>query len=203
MRLSLVLLTLTALACNNAPDAGDNTAEWHRVLDHKKAAATAGATPQQKQVYADSLGAFVAKHPTHSRAREVYEHIQLDFARELASLGRYQDAIRFYRAVLAQHPENEGAQRGLTDAVDHLAVSRQRLLVLEKGMSQRQVANLLGKPIPGWTLRNERRDSVVEAWYYRKTDGGVAGVYFRDGELFAAEENSHVKVVSMMQLAAR
>ena len=64
-------------------------------------------------------------------------------------------------------------------------------------MSQRQVAHILGKPIPGWTARTERRETVVEAWYYRKIDGGVAGVYFRDGELFAAEESSNARIAAM------
>jgi hypothetical protein len=203
MRRPLVLLAFAALSCNGAGDAADNSREWLNVLTHKRAAVAPNATPTQKQMYADTLGAFVAKHPRHGRAREVYEHIQLDFAHELASLGRYQDAIRFYRAVLAQHPDSDVALKGLQAAVDRLAVSRPKLLALEKGMSQRQVAHLLGKPIPGWTVRNERRDSLVEAWYYRKTDGGIAGVYFRDGELFAAEENSHVKLVPLMRAEIR
>jgi tetratricopeptide (TPR) repeat protein len=198
-----MLLAFAALACNGSRDAADNSREWLNVLTHKKAAVAANATSMQKQMYADTLGAFVAKHPAHGRAREVYEHIQLDFAQELASLGRYQDAIRFYRAVLAQHPDSDVALKGLQNAVDRLAVSRPKLLALEKGMSQRQVAHLLGKPIPGWTVRNERHDSLVEAWYYRKTDGGIAGVYFRDGELFAAEENSHAKLVPLMAAEIR
>ena len=197
MRRLLVVFALAVVACGARNDSADNSPEWLRVLRHKKAAVAPNATPQQKQVYADSLGAFVRKHPTHSRAREVYQHIQIDFAREMAVLGRYQDAIRFYRAVLAHDPDNSTARHGLADAVDHLAISRQKLLLLEKGMSQRDVARILGKPIPGWTAVTERRDSTVEAWYYRKTDGGVAGVYFRDGALFAAEENSHAKIVAM------
>lgn len=193
-RLLLVLLVL-ATACGS--DLPDNQAEWLRVLAAKKAAISPTATVHEKQLYADSLAAFVGKHPTHSRAREVYHHIQLDFARELAALGRYQDAIRFYRSVAAADPTNEAALRGLEEAADHLAVSREKLLLLEKGMSHRQVANLLGKPMPGWTAKRQRRDAVLESWYYRKTDGGVAGVYFRDGELFAAEENSQARLAPL------
>ena len=66
-------------------------------------------------------------------------------------------------------------------------------------MSQHDVAKILGKPIPGWTARNDKRDPPTEAWYYRKKDGGIAGVYFRDGELFAAEENSHAKLVPLVR----
>ena len=197
MRRLLLPLALLGAACAASDDAGDNTREWLHVLRHKKAAVAPNATPQQKQAYADSLGAFVQKHPTHSRAREVYRRIELDFAGELAALGRYQDAVRVYRAVLAHDAANSDARRGLADAVAHLAISRDKLLLLEKGMSQREVAHILGKPIPGWTAHAERRDSVVDAWYYRKTDGGIAGVYFRDGELMAAEENSQAKLAAM------
>jgi len=185
---------LLLAACGTSPDSDQ---EWLRVLSSKKAAAAPNATAQEKQVYADSLAAFVRKHPTHSRGREVYQHIQLDFARELASLGRYQDAIRFYRTVLSHDPQQEAALKGLNEAVDHLAVSRQKLQALEKGMSQHQVAKLLGKPIPGWKVRTERRDSVIESWYYRTSDGRLAGVYFRDGELFAAEENSQARLTPL------
>ena len=113
------------------------------------------------------------------------------------SLGRYRDAVRFYRAVLAHDPANAAASRGMKVALDHLAISRDKLLALQKGMSEHEVVQVLGKPIPGWSVRTQRRDSVVDAWYYRRSDGGVAGVYFRDGELFAAEENSQAKIVPL------
>ena len=198
MRRSLVILALVLAACRGS-DSADSSAEWQRVLNSKKAATAPNATPQHKQVYADALGAFVKSHPTHSRGREVYQGLQLAFGEDLAAMGRYQDAIRFYRAVLVADPINVRAQHDIMAAVDHLAITRGKLLALEKGMSQKRVAQILGKPIPGWTARNQRRDAVMEAWYYRRTDGGVAGVYFRDGELFAAEENSHAKLAPLIR----
>jgi len=175
MRRFLILFVLAAVSCSGGGrDAADNQSEWLHVLHHKQAASAPNAPTQAKQGYADTLGAFVLRHPTHSRAREVYQHIQIDFARELASLGRYQDAVRIYRAVLVHDPRNVAALRGLSDAVDHLAVSHEKLMALEKGMS-------------------------IESWYYRRTDGGVAGVYFRDGVLFAAEENSQAKLAPLMK----
>jgi len=202
VRRFLTLLALFGAACgaNNAPD---HASEWLRILHHKKAAVAPDSTQFKKQMYADSLAAFVARNPEHSRARDVYRRVQLDFASELASLGRHQDAIRFYRAVLSNDPRNAEALRGLAASLDRLSVSRQKLLALEKGMSQRDVAHLLGKPIPGWTARTKRPDCTIEAWYYRTNDRGVAGVYFRDGTLFAAEENSHAKLVPLTQPAAR
>jgi len=184
-------------SCGSDSDSSDSQRDWLHVLSRKKAAVAQSATTRDKQVYADTLGAFVQKHPTHIRAREVYQRIQLDFASELSSIGRYQDAIRFYRAVLANDATNVEASRGLAAAVDRLAVSKRKLLTLEKGMSQREVAQILGKPIPGWKVKAENRDPAIEAWYYRTTEGGVAGVYFRDGELFGAEENSHEKLAPL------
>jgi tetratricopeptide (TPR) repeat protein len=201
VRRVLALFAILLSSCGGAKTA-DNSAEWVRVLTRKKAAVSSMATPRQKQVYADSLAAFVTRYPTHSRAREVYHRVQLDFASELSTLGRYQDAIRFYRAVLTDDPQNREALNGLAIALDRLTVSHEKLLALEKGMSQHEVAKLLGKPIPGWTARTERPDCTIEAWYYRTTDRGVAGVYFRDGTLFAAEANSHEKVVPLTQPAA-
>ncbi|HEV7919825.1 MAG TPA: hypothetical protein VGR02_03440 [Thermoanaerobaculia bacterium] len=193
-RLLIALAVVAAAGCaaDDPTDAGRS--DWLHVLHHKKAAAAPLASTREKQVYADTLAAFVQKHPKHGRARQVYQHIQLDFARELASLGRYQDAIRFYRAVLGHDPDNQQALLGVRDAADHLSVSREKLLALEKGMSQREVAALLGKPIPGWKQQARRRDSTIEAWYYRTVEGTVAGVYFRDGELFAAEAASNAKL---------
>ena len=195
MRRLLILALL--LACCGGHQPVDNSAEWRHVLTRKKAAVRPDANSRQKQVYADALAAFLARYPTHPRAREVYRHMQLDFALELAKFGRYQGAIRFYRAVLTDDPKNAQALQGLRTAVDRLTVSHQKLLALEKGMSRRQVAHLLGDPIPGWTARTERPDCVMEAWYYRTTEHGIAGVYFRDGQVIAAEENSHAKLVPL------
>ena len=191
MRRLIPILALTiGAACARETVEPDHQSEWRQVLQQKKAAVSAEASVTHKQVYADSVAAFVRKHPNHSRGREVYQFLQLEFADDLVKLGRFQDAIRFYRAVLTNDPSNEAARKGLAAALDHLAVSREKLEQLEKGMSHRQVAGLLGKPVPGWTVKNRRRGTALEAWYYRTTSGGVAGVYFRDGEVFAAETNS-------------
>ena len=202
MRRLLILGLFALMACSGS-DFPDNAPEWRHVLSRKKAAVAPKATARERQMYADSVAAFSKKYPAHGRAREVYQRIELEFARELASLGRYQDSIRFYRAVLNSDPTNAAALRGVADAFDHLAISRPKLLALEKGMSQREVAHVLGAPIPGWTVHTDRRESVIDSWYYRTTEGGVAGVYFRDGQLFAAEENSHTKIVPLSQARGR
>ena len=188
------IVALLIIGCGAQPEQVDRQAEWRDVLERKKAAVSAEASPAHKQVYADSVAAFVRRHPDHSRAREVYHRIQVEFAQELGSLGRHQDAIRFYRSVLQRDPRNDAALRGLADSVDRLAVSREKLLRLEKGMSHREVSQILGKPIPGWTVKQKGRNGTYEGWYYRTIAGRVAGVYFRDGKVFAAEESSDAKV---------
>lgn len=194
----LTLFLIVFAACADRPatsnDQVDHQAEWRGVLQHKRAAAAPGAKPEHKQVYADSVHAFVQKHPDHGRAREVWQRLQIEFADDLAALGRHQDAIRFYRAVLQHDPTNAHASRGLATAVERLAVSREKLLTLEKGMSQREVAAILGKPMPGWSAKNKRPEATIEAWYYRTRGGGVAGVYFREGKVFAAEETSNARL---------
>lgn len=188
---------LLVSGCREAADQPDHQAEWRDVLRHKEAAASPTASPAQKQVYADSVRAFVQKHPNHGRAREVWSRMQLEFADDLAAMGRYQDSIRFYRAVLAHDGTNDEARRGLSLAMSRLAVSHQQLLQIEKGMSPREVSRLVGKPVPGWSARMKRRDATIEAWYYRTVAGGVAAVYFRDGRVFAAEEQSDARMARL------
>jgi tetratricopeptide (TPR) repeat protein len=184
----LVFLALSSCAAD-VPQA-DHQTEWRDVLQRKRAAIATQASAMHKQAYADSLAAFVQKHPSHDRAREVYQRMQLEFADELMTLGRFEDAMRFYRAVLARDPSSVAAQAGVADAAERLAISREKLERLEKGMTHGEVAGLLGRPIPGWSVKKQHRDLTVEAWYYKTTAGGIAGVYFREGEVIGAELNS-------------
>ena len=48
--------------------------------------------------------------------------------------------------------------------------------------------------MPGWSAKNKRPEATIEAWYYRTRGGGVAGVYFREGKVFAAEETSNARL---------
>lgn len=185
------LAAVLVIGCNGNGAQPDHQAEWRNVLEQKKTAARADATPQQKQLYADSVRAFVQKHPNHGRAAAVWERIQVQFANDLAAIGRYQDAVGFYRAILHKDPLNDDARRGMANAMAKLAVTRDKLLELEKGMSHHEVASILGKPVPGWTVSNQRPGATMEAWYYRMRTGGLAAVYFRNGKVLAAEETSN------------
>ena len=190
------VLTIAIAGCA-APAEPEHQAEWREVLRHKPRAVAEDASPEQKQLYADSVRAFVQRHPAHDRAREVWIRLQLEFADDLAKVGRNEDAIRYYRAVLEHDPENEHARRGFAGAADRLAITREKLLVLEKGMTRDDVTEILGRPLPGWTNSKRRPEATFEAWYYRMRGGSVAAVYFRDGKVFAAEETSNERVARL------
>lgn len=191
--LPLVFIPVLMTACSTDVES-DVQAEWREALRHKQAATSPDASVDHKQAYADSVREFVVKHPEHGRAREVWTRLQLEFAEELAEGGRYQDAIRLYRGVLAHHPDSDPARRGLALAAERLAVSREKLLTLHKGMTPREVAAVLGKPIPGWKIETRRSGARFEAWYYPTREGSLAAVYFRNGRVLAAEENSDARV---------
>ena len=137
-----------------------------------------------------------------SSIEDVREVVDSQLRAALQSVQADVNAVSFLPHIQKSIGELEesiaAAQQGLSNAVEHLTVSHEKLLALQKGMSEREVAHLLGKPIPGWQIRTERPDSTIESWYYRRVDGGIAGVYFRDGALFAAEENSQAKVAPLM-----
>ena len=192
MRISAFIGAMLALllsGCTAEPDEGHQK-EWIAVMAKKRAASAPGSAPEQRQVYADAVHGFVTRFPEHRRAREVWQKLQLEFADELAESGRYRDAIRFYRAVLAHDSSNEHASRGLAAAASRLAVARASLLEIRKGMSRREVSDVLGPPLPGWSKQTRRNTARFEAWYYPTRTGEVAAVYFREGRVLAAEENS-------------
>ena len=191
LKVAVPLLGLL-MSCAAGPEP-DDQGEWQAVMSRKKAASSPAAGTREKQVYADSVAAFVQRHPDHGRAREVYQRIQLEFAGELRELGRYQDSIRVYRSVLTRDPRSAEASAGMQLAFDRLAVTPAKLDSLERGMVQKDVVRVLGKPAPGWSLSRNRRGAELDAWYYRTATGGVAAVYFREGRLLAYEEASNAR----------
>ena len=185
------LFAIVLLAgCDQRLPVVDHQSEWRDVLERKKAAAQPTATSKERQHYADSLAAFRSRHPKHTRSREVYDSVRLEFARELARLGHHEQALRFYRAVLASDPANREASDGVQASLSRMAVTPDRLSKLEKGMTQEEVTQILGNPRPGWAKQSTARKPSTEAWYYRTANGGVAAVYFRGGRVVAAEPSA-------------
>ncbi|HEY0593313.1 MAG TPA: hypothetical protein VGF40_16190 [Thermoanaerobaculia bacterium] len=189
---------LALAAC--APGGGGDpiAAEWRQVLAAKKE--WQRATPRGRlaahQAYVDALTAFVRRHPDHPRARAVYEETELEFARELARRGWYDQAAVYYRSVLRTSPDHADARSELREVERKRFVTPEALGGLRVGMSPEEVRGSLGQPLPGWSRSMRRGDSVIDSWYYRRRDGGAAGVYFRNGRLFAAECGGAVRLKS-------
>jgi tetratricopeptide (TPR) repeat protein len=188
------LLLLTALAGCGGHRAGDEVQrEWLRVLDTKRACIRGGSAAA-KQAWVDALSSFASRFPDHQRAQAVYSAAELDFARALCDRGRYSNAIPYYRQSVARDPQNRAALEGLKIARERQFVLAAALGELRNGMARDEVAAILGLPPPGWSKTIRKSGNTEESWYYRRAGGGVAGVFFTNGKLFAAEYDGPVKL---------
>jgi tetratricopeptide (TPR) repeat protein len=187
--LILLLLAGSMTACGPAGFEDDVHREWRAVLELKKQAESAPDAERAvaRQAWAAALLDFTNRYPEHDRAQTSYKELQLDFARLKASRGRYDEAIRHYRAVLQADPGHETAQAELDLAERRRFVTADAVAALRRGMTKDDVSERIGVPAPGWSRRLERDGTTIDSWYYPRRDGGVAGVFFRNGELFAAE----------------
>lgn len=192
--LLLALALSIPCSCSNEPDR--ELADWRIVLARKKAIARyeeANAL-QARQAYVDALRDFCRRYPDHPRAREVYRDVELEFARELFARGDYQQAARFFESVLLDDPANHHVREELAQARRLRFLTPASLEKLRQGMRQQEVARLLGRPLPGWERTLRKGNKTVVSWYYRRADGGVGGLFFVDGKLFAAEYDKPVRL---------
>lgn len=188
MRFLLLIcaLSLIPTQCTSRAPQPELDHEWISVLELKRQFLTSTETVA-RQRYVDALARFVALHPEHQRARQVYEETELAFARDLCSRGLYANALPYYEHAAARSPRNRAIRAELTIAREHLSISKEKFSALRPGMKAAEVVALLGQPPPGWAKSTRKRQSVEESWYYRRPDGGVASVFFHNGKLLTAE----------------
>src|SRR5512140_2487610 len=131
-------LALLPLACSRPAPDGDEQIRWRAILDMKRqlTGPHAPGGPDVRQQYADALAAFVKRYPQHGRAAQVYQRLELDFARQLADQGRFEEAIHHYRSILALDAACHEAGIGLADAANRMTVTRSELKTVAKGMSR-------------------------------------------------------------------
>ena len=166
--------------------------EWLRVLRLKsnyQRADKLGAkdSDAKRQEWTNAVIAFSRAYPQHSRARQVHEDLVLDRARVLAREGRSEEAIVFYRALSARNRDNQLVQRELRELLARKNVDCARFAGLLRGMSRQQVLDVLGEPPVGWKSSKGQGPLTVESLHYPTLKGPVAGVFFVNDELFAAE----------------
>lgn len=102
--------------------------------------------------------------------------------------GDYRRAVDILRVALELDPENADVQAALAKAQADRYMSEERFAEAKKGMTQREIRDVLGQV----NLRNIREypDRGVTAWFYATAEGGAAAaVYFNEdkksGELKA------------------
>ncbi|RMH16473.1 MAG: hypothetical protein D6696_18030 [Acidobacteria bacterium] len=106
--------------------------------------------------------------------------------------GDYSQAISIYEQALIFDPDNEELKAALEEAKKLQFMTEERFAKVKKGMTQDEVRAVLGQV----NLRNvhDFEDGKVEGWFYRKEDGGAAGVYFRkrkgEWEVYKADFNA-------------
>ena len=183
-----MLLTVAACADQTAKNSPPSVADdWRRVLAAKKAAVHAADTDlEARQRYADALLAFIRKHPEHARAREVYDDLQLSFARELAARGEYQSALRYYDDLLSRRNATDiAAERA--EVRSRQSVEPEEIEKLQRGMTTAEVEKLIGRPPKGWQREAQKDRTRYESWFYRTSSGDVVAIHFDNGRLFAVD----------------
>lgn len=193
-----LVVPLLFAGCREIPYDEQAHREWRRVLEVKRAALDAPRERRMeaKQAYVAALTAFLRAHPDYERAGTAYESVELEYARLLASRGRPDEAVVYYRSILESNPGHREARAELEELERKRFVTVESFGSLRKGMSQAEVEEQLGRPMPGWSRSHVRGAIVTESWYYRRRDNEVAGVFFRNGELFAAEFDGPVRLGS-------
>lgn len=100
-------------------------------------------------------------------------------AREyIEKAGDYSRAIEIYDNALLTDPDNEALLAAKAEAEDLRYMDEERFSQVKKGMSQDEVQGLLGT-VKRTNVREYPERDVV-GWFYRKENGGAAGVFFEE-----------------------
>lgn len=92
--------------------------------------------------------------------------------------GDYRRAIDILTVALQLDPDNADVQRALEDAEENRFMSKERFALAKKGMTEKEVREVLGQV----NLRNIRKfdERGVVAWFYATAEGGpAAAVWFQ------------------------
>lgn len=176
-----LLLLLLSIGCRPASEQDRAREEWLQVLALKKALnETAPAqAASARQSWVDALTEFVRAHPDHPRATEVYDEIELEFARQLVARGHDLEAIPHYESYLARNPDDRTVRTELHRVLGRRRVARNQMLELQRGMTMEEVSNRIGSPPPGWVRTSRKGERELISWYYpREEQEGIAAVHF-------------------------
>lgn len=94
--------------------------------------------------------------------------------------GEYDKALDIYQAALVLAPNYAPLTEAIADAETHQYMTEERFAQVEKKMTQDQVRELLGT-VKRTNVRDYPEKKIV-AWFYRRADGGAAGVYYKESK---------------------
>lgn len=94
--------------------------------------------------------------------------------------GDYVKAMEIYNQSLQFDPDNEELKAALAAAEANQYMTEERFALVKKKMTQDQVRAAIGQV----NLRNIKpyEEEGTIAWFYRKEDGGAAGVWFKESK---------------------
>lgn len=128
--------------------------------------------------------------PEQEQAFEWKAQEDILIAREyIQKAGDYSRALEIYDNALLTDPDNESLLAAKAEAEELRYMDEERFSQVEKGMSQDEVQAVLGT-VKRTNVREYPERDVV-GWFYRKENGGAAGVFFKD----AGEDEWEVSVV--------
>ena len=100
-------------------------------------------------------------------------------AREFIEIGGdYRRALSILEGLKPLAPDNTRLAEEIANAEAMRYVTEERFEAIKKGMTEDEVREVLG-PV---NLRNvkEYPDRNVTAWFYKRENGGAAGIYFQE-----------------------
>jgi len=94
--------------------------------------------------------------------------------------GDYSRALDIYHMAQALDPDNPELLAAIAKAESDRYMTEERFAQVKKKMTEDEVRRLLGQ-VKHTNVR-EFEDKGVVGWFYRKEDGGAAGVYFKESK---------------------
>lgn len=134
--------------------------------------------------------------PEQQKAQDYLTEEQLILAQDHIAEGHYQAAIDIYDSYLITDKSNTKVQTARDAAMKVRFMTKERFGKVKEGMSQDEVLKLLG-PVRKINVHEFTEQKRI-GWFYRKEDGGNAGIYFKE-----ATEGSGEWVVESMNFDAQ
>ena len=117
--------------------------------------------------------------PVQREAIEMKVDVDIILAREyITEGGEYEEALNIYEQALVLAPGYEPLLRAKSEAEENRYMSEERFSKVEVGMTSTEVREALGQ-----VMRSNVRDydgKGIRGWFYRREDGGAAGVFFKE-----------------------